>query len=310
MRGAGGGVEVVDIDDAPGRGELLTMRAVSICGSDFGYIAGGSRFVMGHELAGVREDGVAVAVEAMYGCMTCDYCRDGAYNLCARQSEDALGFAADGGMAEQFSRAEQPPRSVAAGPRRAVTGRWSNPRRSRGRRAPRRNRARHAVSWWREGAPLARWRSRPHAAQGADDVGLDARYDHQREIGERLGASAVTGLYDMVVEAAGSASSLARSVELVAPGGSVVVLGVHVPDFSPDFLSLFLKEARIIPSLGYCRHAGGHDMTQAAAMLASDPEIVAAGLVTHRFPLEDAPEAFRVAQDRQSGALKVVIEVP
>ena len=31
-------------------------------------------------------------------------------------------------------------------------------------------------------------------------------------------------------------------------------------------------------------------------------------LVTHRFPLEDAPEAFRVAGDKTTGALRVVLE--
>jgi threonine dehydrogenase-like Zn-dependent dehydrogenase len=42
-------------------------------------------------------------------------------------------------------------------------------------------------------------------------------------------------------------------------------------------------------------------------MLAADPEIVAT-VVTHRFPLEDAAEAFRVAGDRAAGAIKVVLE--
>jgi 2-desacetyl-2-hydroxyethyl bacteriochlorophyllide A dehydrogenase len=307
VRGAGDGVELVDVDEPPGRGELLTMRAVSICGSDFGYIAGGSRFVLGHELAGLRADGTPVAIEAIFGCMACEYCRRGAFNLCPRQPEEALGMTAHGGMAEHFRAPENrlvplppgldvrdgslvEPASVAwHGLRLAGTGPGT----------------RVAVVG---GGAIGQMAVAGALRQGASEVALEARYDRQREVGERLGAGTVDGLYDVVIEAAGSASSVDRCVQLVAPGGSIVVLGVHYAGFSPDFISLLLKEARIVPSIGYCHHDGGSDMAQAAEMLAAQPDIVDA-LVTHRFPLEDAAEAFRVAQDRKAGALKVVIEV-
>ena len=42
-------------------------------------------------------------------------------------------------------------------------------------------------------------------------------------------------------------------------------------------------------------------------MLADRPDLVDA-LITHRFPIEDAEEAFRVASDRAAGALRVVVE--
>ena len=307
VRAIEGGVAVVDIDEPPGQGELLTMRSVSICGSDFGYIAGGSRFILGHELAGVREDGTAVAVEAMYGCGACDYCRDGRYNLCAQAHVAALGFSADGGMTEQFRAPSKhlvalpPGLDVASGSLvEPASVSWHGVR--LGGTGPGK---RVAVVG---GGAVGQLAAASAVAMGADEVGLEARYDRQREIGERLGATAVTGQYDVVVEAAGSASSLARCVDLVAPGGAVVILGVHYGEFSFDFLTLFIKEARVVPSIAYCRHDGGQDMAQAAAMLAARPEI-ADSLVTHRFPLEDAVEAFRVAQDRKSGAIKVVLEV-
>ena len=95
---------------------------------------------------------------------------------------------------------------------------------------------------------------------------------------------------------------------MLAPGGTVSVLGVHLSPVEVPFMAMLNKEARLITSMGYCRHEGGRDMAQAAEMLAARPELADA-LITHRFPLEDAAEAFRVAADRASGAIKVVVEV-
>jgi len=74
-----------------------------------------------------------------------------------------------------------------------------------------------------------------------------------------------------------------------------------------DWMPLFHHEARLIPSLGYCAHEGRREMEDAAQMLADEPDI-ARTVITHRFPLEDASEGFRVAGDRASGAIRVVIE--
>src|SRR5689334_20464645 len=102
VRGADGGVIVDDLDEPPGVGELLDMKATSVCASDLMYLGFGTTKIIGHELAGVRDDGTAVAVEAIYGCMKCDECLRGRYNLCSTHAERALGVTADGGMAEQF----------------------------------------------------------------------------------------------------------------------------------------------------------------------------------------------------------------
>jgi threonine dehydrogenase-like Zn-dependent dehydrogenase len=117
-----------------------------------------------------------------------------------------------------------------------------------------------------------------------------------------------SGRYQVVVEAAGSSSSIQRAVELVEPGGTVAVLGVVAGALEVPFSMLLTKEVTLVASLGYCGHAGKREMTEAAEMLAARPEI-AESLITHRFPLEDAAEAFRVAADRQAGAVKVVVEI-
>src|SRR3954453_10913525 len=102
VRGVGGGVAVVDVDEPPGTGSLLDMKAMSICASDLLYVELGTQKVLGHELAGIREDGTPVVVEAIYGCMECEQCTRGRYNLCPTHGQRALGVGVDGGMSERF----------------------------------------------------------------------------------------------------------------------------------------------------------------------------------------------------------------
>ena len=307
VRSIEGGVAVVDVDEPPGIGEVLDMRSTSICGSDLSYIRFGSRNILGHELAGVRDDGSPVVVEAIYGCMECEQCRRGAYNLCPTHGQRALGIGADGGMAEQFRApsARLVPLPAGFEVRDASIVEPASVSWHALRLADTGPGKRVAVVGAGALGLLAVAGAR---RLGAEDVVLEARHPYQKEAGERLGGRiGGEGPYDVVVEAAGSEASLARCGELVAPGGTIVVLGVHFGPVQLDWMPLFHKEARVIPSLGYCAHDEGREMDDAAAMLADDPDI-ARTLITHRFPIEDAAEAFRVASDRAGGAVRVVIE--
>ena len=49
------------------------------------------------------------------------------------------------------------------------------------------------------------------------------------------------------------------------------------------------------------------DIDLAAELLAMRPELPGL-LISHRYPLDAAVEAFRVANDRKAGAIKVVLE--
>ena len=308
VRSGSGAVRVVELDEPPGVGEVLDMQATSICASDLSYVRFGSTNVLGHELAGRRPDGTPVVVEAIYGCLECDQCRRGAYNLCPTHGQRALGIFADGGMAEQFR--APPERLVDVPPgldlRDACLVEPTSVSWHALRLADTGPTTRVAVVGAGAIGLLAVAGAR---RMGAAQVALEARHPHQREAGEHLGATVggAPQTYDVVVEAAGSQESLARCGELVAPGGTIVVLGVHFGPVQLDWMPLFNKEARVIPSLGYCAHDGVREMDEAAAMLAEDPEI-ARTLITHRFPLEDAEEAFRVAADRSGGAIRVVLE--
>lgn len=307
LRGSGGEALLADIDEPPGEGELLSMRAVGICGSDVIMIALGTDRIVGHELVGLRADGTPVVVEALFGCGKCECCRVGQYNLCDQAHNRALGMLSDGGMAEQF-RAPQTS-LVALPPGLDVrNGSLVEPA---------------AVSWHGVrvagtgpntrvlvigGGSVGLLAVAAAQAQGAAEVSLQARYPHQKAAGERLGATEPSGLYEIVIEAAGSASALRDAVNRLTPGGTLSVLGVQYVPLDIPYTDLMVKEVRLIASMGYCTHGGIREMQQAAEMLAARPEIPET-LVTHRFPLSDAEHAFRVAGDRKSGAIKVVVEV-
>jgi threonine dehydrogenase-like Zn-dependent dehydrogenase len=120
---------------------------------------------------------------------------------------------------------------------------------------------------------------------------------------QRLGAGPARegSTYEVVVDAAGTSSSAADAVSYVAAGGTVVMLGTW---WDPATLDgrWQVKEATLLPRFMY----GQADFRGAAAVLASVPSLRDA-IVTHRFALSDAAEAFRVAADRTSGAIKVLL---
>jgi threonine dehydrogenase-like Zn-dependent dehydrogenase len=109
-----------------------------------------------------------------------------------------------------------------------------------------------------------------------------------------------------VVDAAGTTSSMATALVLVRPGGTVALVASHWdPVELPQFWTV--KEPTIVTAMVHGDADAGHDMARAAQLLADRPEVPAA-LITHRFPLDRAVAAFRLAADRAAGAVKVVLE--
>jgi threonine dehydrogenase-like Zn-dependent dehydrogenase len=304
VRNAPPEVEVVDVDEPEGDGALIQVVAAGICASDLQYLQYGSREIAGHEFAGVLEDGTAVAVEAIFGCQGCLQCDQGNFNLCA-SGPTALGMLSAGGMSEYFRAPRHAltplptgldikdaslvePASVAwhgchqgsigSDTRVAVVG----------------------------GGAIGMLAAASAQTMGVEQVALEVRHPHQFEARDLIGAVAPSGQYDVVLETGGSESSLHRAVELTRPGGTVVYMGVFGDIAWPSGES-FRKEVAIRPSLGYSGHDGRREFAEAADMLASRPEL-APMLITHRFPIEDAAEAFRVARDRSTGTFRVVVE--
>jgi len=261
--------------------------------------------VVGHEVAGVLDDGTPVTVEPIVPCNECVNCRAGDYNLCPVGAAESLGVGRDGGMADEIRV-----------PQRCVVGLPSN---VDVRDACLVEPLAVAVHGIRKAGVDAGERvavvgggtiglCAVAVAKASDaTVGLSARYDHQMAAGRSLGATGIEGQYDLVVECAGTEKAVKTAVKLCRPKGRVLILGAHWGGLSFPQVQAMMKEVAVWSSFMYGANGSVKDFDIAAMLLSRRPEIGKA-LITHRFPLAEAKGAFAAARDRKAGAIKVVLE--
>jgi 2-desacetyl-2-hydroxyethyl bacteriochlorophyllide A dehydrogenase len=115
-------------------------------------------------------------------------------------------------------------------------------------------------------------------------------------------AEATGGLgADVVIEAAGSPGGLDASLRLARGRGVVSVVGAHFePDYPLDNALMFERELTVRFSIGDPTADGALLLEQLAA-----GELDPTPVVTHRMPLADAAEAYRLFDSRE--ATKVVL---
>jgi threonine dehydrogenase-like Zn-dependent dehydrogenase len=308
VRNTENGIEVVDVarpDTDDGR-VRVQVRAAGICGSDLHLITWGPMPVtLGHEVAGHLDDGTPVAVSPLAPCGECDRCAAGEVSQCRRATATLYGVGRDGGMADELVVEESCLVSLPAGLDVADAALVEPVACSLHalRRARLRGYERVAVvgggAIGLAAAAVARWMD--------CTVDLAARHDAQRHAAERIGAGTdPAGEYDVVVDAAGTDSAIATCVDLLCPGGTLVLVASYwEPVQFPQFFTM--KEPVVVGSNLQGHAETGRDMDAAAQLLAEMPA-VAPALVTQRFPLDRASEAFSVAADRAGGAIKVLLE--
>ena len=308
VRHSAEGIEVVQVPDvAPNlESEIISVRSASICGSDLHLLQFGALpFTLGHEFAGITSTRRAVAIDPNVPCGTCDQCRGSASNRCRTATNRILGIGADGGMADSISVRKSALIDLPASlrledaclvePLGVATHGMRQAQLVGGERVGVVGAGSIGLAAVAAARPLA------------SEVGLAARHEHQQAAGERLGAKVAQGEYDVVIECAGTSSALERATEMCRPGGLVLFLStlwdsVPIPGFTA-----MAKELGFRWSFTYGEHEHGTDLKDSAQLLSDNPEI-AETLITHRFGIDEAREAFRVASDRKSGSIKVVIE--
>ncbi len=305
VRSTAEGIRVVTTDGIPSDGVRVSVASSGICGSDLHLASfGPSKVTLGHEFCGLLDDGTPVAVLPAKRCGQCEFCLGGAEQHCPSALAAMYGITLDGGLADEVwvdpSCAKILPAEVAldhaclveplavalhgvnragveAGTRIVVIG----------------------------GGPIGLCTIAAARALGAD-VDLVANHARRLEAGERLGAntSIATG-YDIVLDAAGTQTSMEKAIELARPCGTIGVLGTFWEPVSIGALLQF-KEVTLVPAFTYGHHHGLSEFEQAMSVLAAMPDLPEA-VITHHFDLDDAAEAFRVAGDRDAESIKVVV---
>jgi threonine dehydrogenase-like Zn-dependent dehydrogenase len=332
-------MEVVDVPDPgePGSGEVVVRpEAVGICGSDFHYFLGhiGSvedsqlyPRVQGHEAAGIVEAigpdspmglraGERVAIWPLVSCGHCYPCRIGRRNVCANIS--LIGVHTDGALQDRlrlpasqvFPVGDQDPavaaliEPVSIAVRAIVRGRVTEGEQAVVFGAGPIGQA-IAVAAIDRGASVLlvdRVQSRAERAKatGADFLVVDEDEKPVTGVLEWTGGDRP----EVVYEATGAAEVARTAVDLVAHAGRVVIVGLGSHDAPIRVGDLAFKEIDVL-GVSCCN---ADEFADAVSLVARRRDVLA-GLITHEFPLEQAPEAIVHAIRHPAEVMKAVIRL-
>jgi L-iditol 2-dehydrogenase len=311
---------------SPGEGEeLVRVKAVGVCGSDLHWFSEAGigdaildhPLVLGHEFAGVTENGETVAVDPAIPCGGCEFCERGHPNLCENMVFAGHGTQ-DGALREWL-----------AWPKRQLFPTPDSLTRADGAMLEPLGVAIHAVDLGKVRAgmtvgvfgcgpigllivQMARLSGAshiiatdllPHRAEAAKSLGAQQAFvvGGKLEL-DQLRAAAVGRGVDVAFEAAGEQEAVDDAFAAVAPGGKVILAGIPSEDQTVFSASIARRKGLTIKMVRRMKHTYPR-----AIELVSKGLVDVRSLVTHRFPIERAAEAFEVAQRREG--LKVIIEV-
>lgn len=298
---------LVNAPEPQGDGVKVKVVSSSICGSDIHLMSQGAfgDHIIGHEFAGITEDGRAVAIEPITGCGHCAFCDDG-HRVHCEAGLYVMGVLGDGGMAEYVNAPASSLVELPTGLDIRIASLVE------------------PLAVAIHGLDRARVREGDRVLViGAGPIGLAmgaalrsrgisydiiARHEHQKIAAEKMGANFnQQDGYDVVMDAVGSPASLNQSAALTKPLGRIGLVGVSWDSISlePEFSA---KELELIPSMGYSFKRPNRSFEEAGIILLNNLS-VADALVSHRFPLDAVSEAFDTAANRAAGAIKVVFDV-
>lgn len=121
------------------------------------------------------------------------------------------------------------------------------------------------------------------------------------DVSQQPVTDAIDAPVDVIIEATGSMRALADALPLLAPGGTIVLLGYYQTLDLP-YMPLFLKEARLLTAKEW---APG-DLHRCRDMMAAG-QLDGAPLLTHIRPITDVTAAYETALN-DTNCLKLILD--
>jgi len=271
-----GTVELLDVpepDPAPGD-VLVQVRAAGICGSELhGARRPGFRkppLIMGHEFAGVSADGTAVVINPILSCGRCAECQRGLRNVC--RNREIIGVHRAGGFAERVAVPASALRPVPPGlsweaaalvePAANAVHAWNQAGGALGALgADGAKGVRVAVIGCGAIGLLCAAMALSGGAGRVDVTDLSpARLAAAQRLGAGAAGPSLSGEYDVVIDAVGSAATRAASVAHQRPGGVAIWLGLAGEEAGFDANALVRSEKRVLGSFAYRDEEFAHAM--------------------------------------------------
>ncbi|MEW6355111.1 MAG: NAD(P)-dependent alcohol dehydrogenase [Planctomycetota bacterium] len=324
-------------DPKPGpKDVLIRVKAVGVCGSDVHYFWSGGLgahkveqpIILGHECAGevvalggdVTEFrvGQRVVMEPGIPCRVCEYCRGGRYNIC-RKMEFMGTPPVDGAFCElvawpidfTFPVSDEIPFEEASLAEPLAVGVYAADMAE--------------ILAGQSAAVLGSSTIGLLTLQAALRAGIERSFisdmvPSRLDLAKKLGADFAINFkeqdvkrtildntngrgVDVVFEAAGHPLSFKQTVELVRPGGMIILIGICQEDVIPfDFGAARRKEVTIKSVRRYC-----HVYPRAMRML-ENGRFDVKSLITHEFPLDRVAEALTLVHHSGDGVLKAVVK--
>jgi L-iditol 2-dehydrogenase len=140
--------------------------------------------------------------------------------------------------------------------------------------------------------------------QKAKEFGADAVFNANVDLPSRIKEVNNSRLADIIIVCTGATSAANQALECAAPGSKIVFFAVPEPGINLEvpINNYWRNEITIMTAYG----AAPQDLDEAYTWIQSN-KINVVGLISHRFPLNEATEAFKIVCEAKE-SLKVILQ--